>query len=143
MLCWRHYHNHTPSAALLLRRRRRRINFIQTSSAYGDPLDLSDHPLLLDIFSLGPPQLRTGLGFLFSFKMSFEKHPNVDSDELRQWTTYWMESIMGGPLNQRQGQVGLFFSYQEQVNLRKGQKIKRRSKILNCSCQKGTGAFET
>ena len=51
--------------------------FFQTSSAFGDLLDLSDHPLLLDIFSLGPPQLRTGLGFLFSFKVSFEKHPNV------------------------------------------------------------------
>ena len=38
---------------------------------------MSNHPLLLDIFSLGPPQLRTGLGFLFSFKVSFEKHPNV------------------------------------------------------------------
>ena len=38
---------------------------------------MSDHPLLLDIFSLGSPQLRTGLGFLFSFKVSFEKHPNV------------------------------------------------------------------
>ena len=37
---------------------------------------MSDHPLLLDIFSLGPPQLCTGLGFLFSFKVSFEKHPN-------------------------------------------------------------------
>ena len=38
-----------------------------------------DHPLLLDIFSLGTPQLRTGLGFLFFFKVSFEKHPNVDA----------------------------------------------------------------
>ena len=44
---------------------------------YGDPLDLSDHPLLLDIFSQGPPQLSTGLGFLFFYKVSFEKHPNV------------------------------------------------------------------
>ena len=63
----------------LLRRRRRRfwVNFFQTSSAFGDLLDLSDHPLLLDIFSLGPPQLRTGLGFLFFYKVSFEKHPNV------------------------------------------------------------------
>ena len=60
--------------------RRRRFNFFQTSSAFGDPLDLLDHPLLLDIFSLGPPQLRTGLGFLFSFKVSLEKHP---SDRLR------------------------------------------------------------
>ena len=51
--------------------------FFQTSSAFGDPLDLLDHPLLLDIFSLGPPQLRTGLGFLFSFKVSFEKHTSA------------------------------------------------------------------
>ena len=51
--------------------------FFQTSSAFGDLLDLSDHPLLLDIFSLGPPQLRTGLGFLFFFKVSFEKHPSA------------------------------------------------------------------
>ena len=51
--------------------------FFQTSSAFGDPLDLSDHPLLLDIFFLGPPQLRTGLGFLFFLKVSFEKHPSV------------------------------------------------------------------
>ena len=57
-------------------------SFFQTSSVFGDPLDLSDHPLLLDIFSLGPPQLRTGLGFLFSFKVSFEKHPNIHTYKL-------------------------------------------------------------
>ena len=57
-------------------RRRGRVNFFQTSSAFGDPLHFSDHPLLLDIFSLGSLQLRTGLGFLFSFKVSFEKHPS-------------------------------------------------------------------
>ena len=39
-----------------------------------------DHPLLLDIFSLGTPQLRTGLGFLFFFKVSFEKHPTDHDD---------------------------------------------------------------
>ena len=50
--------------------------FFRTSSALGDPLDLSDHPLLLDIFSLGPTLLRTGLGFSFFFKVSFQKHPN-------------------------------------------------------------------
>ena len=73
----------TFNIGILRRRRRRRfwVNFFQTSSAFGDPLDLSDHPLLLDIFSLGPPQLRTGLGFLFSFKVSFEKHPNDHSDK--------------------------------------------------------------
>ena len=53
------------------------IHFCQTSSVFSDPLDLLDHPLLLDIFSLGAPQLRTGLVFLFFFKVSFEKHPNV------------------------------------------------------------------
>ena len=52
------------------------IHFCQTSSVFSDPLDLLDHPLLLDIFSLGAPQLRTGLGFLFFFKVSFEKHPS-------------------------------------------------------------------
>ena len=31
-------------------------DFFQTLSAFGDLLELSDHPLLLDIFSLGPPQ---------------------------------------------------------------------------------------
>ena len=46
------------------------FDFFLTSSAFGDPLDLSDHPLLLDIFSLGPPQQRTGL-------VSFQKHPDV------------------------------------------------------------------
>ena len=53
------------------------IHFCQTSSVFSDPLDLLDHPLLLDIFSLGAPQLRTGLGFLFFFKVSFEKHPST------------------------------------------------------------------
>ena len=61
--------------------------FFQTSSAFGDLLDLSDHPLLLDIFSQGPPQLRTGLGFLFFFKVSFEKHPSTISFLRRKpWT---------------------------------------------------------
>ena len=55
------------------------IHFCQTSSVFSDPLDLLDHPLLLDIFSLGAPQLRTGLVFLFFFKVSFEKHPNAHS----------------------------------------------------------------
>ena len=43
------------------------FDFFQTSSALGDPLDLSDHPLLLDIFSQGPPQLRTRLVFFIFF----------------------------------------------------------------------------
>ena len=51
--------------------------FFQTSSAFGDLLDLSDHPLLLDIFSLGPPSSVLGWVFYFFFKVSFEKHPSV------------------------------------------------------------------
>ena len=51
------------------------MNFCQTSSVFSDPLDLLDHPLLLDIFFLGAPQLRAGVGFLFFYKVSFEKHP--------------------------------------------------------------------
>ena len=41
------------------------VIFLQTSSAFSNPLDLLDHPLLLDMLFLGAPQLRTGLGFLF------------------------------------------------------------------------------
>ena len=33
-----------------------RVFFPNFQSTYSDPLDLSDHPLLLDIFSLGPPR---------------------------------------------------------------------------------------
>ena len=55
------------------------MNFCQTSSVFSDPLDLLDHPLLLDIFFLGAPQLRAGVGFLFFYKVSFEKHPNVQT----------------------------------------------------------------
>ena len=52
-------------------------DFIQFSSAFSDLLDLSDHPLLLDIFSLGPPQLRAGLGFYFFQSVIFGKHPKL------------------------------------------------------------------
>ena len=52
------------------------MSFCQTSSVFSDPLDLLDHPLLLDIFFLGAPQLRAGVGFLFFYKVSFEKHPS-------------------------------------------------------------------
>ena len=52
------------------------MNFCKTSSVFSDPLDLLDHPLLLDIFFLGAPQLRAGVGFLFFYKVSFEKHPS-------------------------------------------------------------------
>ena len=55
------------------------MNFCQTSSVFSDPLDLLDHPLLLDIFCLDTTQLRTGLGFSFFFKVSFEKHPSVQA----------------------------------------------------------------
>ena len=37
--------------------------FRQSLSVFSNPLDLLDHSLLLDIFFLGTPQLRTGLGF--------------------------------------------------------------------------------
>ena len=50
-------------------------NFFQTLSVFSNPLDLLDHSLLLDIFFLGTPQLRTGFRFLFFFKVSFMKHP--------------------------------------------------------------------
>ena len=53
------------------------MNFCQTSSVFSDPLDLIDHTLLLDIFFLGAPQLRAGVGFLIFYKVSFEKHPSV------------------------------------------------------------------
>ena len=51
--------------------------FRQTLSVFSNPLDLLDHSLLLDIFFLGTPQLRTGFRFLFFFKVSFMKHPSV------------------------------------------------------------------
>ena len=53
--------------------------FRQTLSVFSNPLDLLDHSLLLDIFFLGTPQLRTGFRFLFFFKVSFMKHPNEQS----------------------------------------------------------------
>ena len=37
---------------------------------------LFDQSLLLDMLFLGAPQLRTGLGFLLFFKVSFMKHPS-------------------------------------------------------------------
>ena len=51
------------------------FDFFQTSSAFGDPLDLSDHPLLLDIFSLGQASSVLGWVFIFFFKVYFKKHP--------------------------------------------------------------------
>ena len=53
-----------------------RCNFFQTLSVFSNPLDLFDQSLLLDMLFLGAPQLRTGLGFLFFFKVSFMKHPS-------------------------------------------------------------------
>ena len=79
LICWRHYH--APAAALAMDYYAAAADsesiFSKTSSAFGNPLDLSDLPLLPAIFSLGPPQLRSGLGFLFCFKVSFEKHPSA------------------------------------------------------------------
>ena len=60
-----------------LRFRRGVIFSLQTLSAFSNPLDLFDKSLLLDMLFLGAPQLRTGLGFLFFFKVSFMKHPTV------------------------------------------------------------------
>ena len=55
----------------------------ETSSALGDPLDLCDQPLLLEMNFLGTPQLSGGGGggggcMFFSFsKCLFVKHPSV------------------------------------------------------------------
>ena len=49
-------------------------------------LDAAVH--LPDIFSLGSPQLRTGLGILFSFKVSFEKHYNLDICFVSTWSRH-------------------------------------------------------
>ena len=49
-------------------------HFCQTLSVNGDPLDLFVDSLLLDMFSLGIPLLRGGVGFLIFHKVSFEKH---------------------------------------------------------------------
>ena len=96
LLCWGHYH--APAAALgmdyyvadfrLTPLLPRNFDFFQTSSAFGDPLDLSGHPLLLDIFSLGPPQWRT-VFFLFFVKVSFEKHPRTGSQLKHDKHVYW------------------------------------------------------
>ena len=62
-------------------------DFFPTLSAFCNPLDLFDQSLLLDMLFLGAPQLRTGLGFLFFFKVSFMKHPNghqPGDEELQQ-----------------------------------------------------------
>ena len=48
----------------------------QTLSVNGDPLDLFVESLLLDMFFLGVPLLRDGVGFLIFHKVSFEKHSN-------------------------------------------------------------------
>ena len=42
--------------------------FCQTSSAFSDPLDLLDHPLLQDIFFLGAPSSVLGWDFYFFAK---------------------------------------------------------------------------
>ena len=53
------------------------IDFCQTSSARGDPLDLFDQALLLDMIYIGTPQLHGGVYVYFFYKVSFMKHPNV------------------------------------------------------------------
>ena len=59
-----------------------------------------DQPLLLDMIFLGTPQLRGGVNILFFFKVSFEKHPNV------QFHTMGHNSITDlGVLYQSQGQL--------------------------------------
>ena len=59
-----------------LRELRRRRRCCQTLSVNGDPLDLFDQPLLLDMIFLGTQKLCGGVDILFFFKVSFEKHPN-------------------------------------------------------------------
>ena len=49
----------------------------QTLSVNGDPLDLFDQPLLLDMIFLGTPQLCGGVYILFFCKVSFQKHPSA------------------------------------------------------------------
>ena len=56
---------------------RRRIDFSQTLSSERDLLDLFVQPLLLDMISLGTPQLRGGVHIFFFYKVSFAKHSNV------------------------------------------------------------------
>ena len=53
------------------------IDFCQTSSARGDPLDLFDQALLLDMIYIGTPQLHGGVYVYFFYKVSFLKHYNV------------------------------------------------------------------
>ena len=59
------------------RRFRRRVDFCQTLSVNGHPLDLLDQPLLLDMIFLGTHQLCGGVYIFFFCKVSFEKHPNA------------------------------------------------------------------
>ena len=52
------------------------VDFCQTVSVNGDPPDLFDQPLLLDMIFLGTPQLCGGVYILFVCKVSFQKHPS-------------------------------------------------------------------
>ena len=63
---------------MLWRRRLPIFDFFQTASASGDALDLSDHTLLLDIFSLGPPPSYVCNG-LFLKKMNFKKRSSTST----------------------------------------------------------------
>ena len=53
------------------------IDFCQTLSARGDPLDLFDQALLLDMIYIGTHQLPGGVYDDFFYKVSFMKHPIV------------------------------------------------------------------
>ena len=76
-LCIKNNRSSTYNTKIRGRRRiRRRRRFCQTLSVNGDPLDLFDQPLLLDIIFLGTQKLCGGLYILFFFKVSFEKHPS-------------------------------------------------------------------
>ena len=48
------------------------IDFCQTSSARGDPLDLFDQALLLDMIYIGTPQLHGGVYVFFLQSVFYE-----------------------------------------------------------------------
>ena len=85
MLCWRHYQ--APAAALLwtitpLPPPPILSQFFPNFKCLWRPPRLVRFPSPSGyILPRPPPQLRTGLGFLFSFKVSFEKHLNDHGKE--------------------------------------------------------------
>ena len=66
-------------------------HFCQTLSVNGDPLDLFVDSLPLDMFSLGIPLLRGGVGFLIFHKVSFEKHSTVQ--ERTSWDVCMIQHV--------------------------------------------------